>query len=70
MDTSGSPGSHSHNQDADNCDTTICCAEYINISSGITISYTPLVTALVVPERYQKLPIIVLPIFIPPQNLA
>jgi hypothetical protein len=69
-DTSGTSGSHSHKHDADSCDSTICCAEYESLDSGITIKYAPLVSVLVTTERYQELPMVVIPIFIPPQNLA
>jgi hypothetical protein len=69
-DSSGKSGSHSHSQDADSCDTTICCEEYINLSSEITIIYAPLVSAIVTHECYQRLPKVVIPIFVPPQSLA
>jgi hypothetical protein len=69
-DTSGTSGSNSHNQDIDSCDSTVCCAEYVPMDSEITIKYAPLVSVLVATERYQKLPTVVIPIFIPPQNLA
>jgi hypothetical protein len=68
--TSGTSGSHSHNHDADDCDSSVCCAEYVTMDSEITVKFAPLVSALVTTERYQKLPTVVMPIFIPPQNLT
>lgn len=70
VDTSGNPQSPSHSQDADNCDSTFCCAYYIIQLPEIAVNYAPLVSTFVMPERYQKLPTVVIPIFIPPQNLA
>jgi hypothetical protein len=34
------------------------------------VIYTPIVSVIVTPERFQELPMVVMPIFIPPQNLA
>jgi hypothetical protein len=67
-DTSGQSGSHTHDQDSDNCDSTVCCAEYVSLDSVITINYTPLVSVSIPSGQYQKLPPVVIPIFIPPQN--
>lgn len=69
-DTSGQSGSHTHSQDSDNCDSTVCCAEYVSVDSFITINYLPLVTVNIPAGQYQKLSPVVLPIFIPPQNLS
>jgi hypothetical protein len=68
--TSGTSDSHSHSQDADHCDSTFCCAVYIQPDSRITAGYAPLVSLLVAPEQHHALPKVVIPIFIPPQNLA
>jgi hypothetical protein len=70
VDTTGNSKSHTHSQNADNCDSTFCCADYVVQLTGITVNYTPLVSSFVMPERYNKLPTIVIPIFIPPQNFA
>jgi hypothetical protein len=70
VDTSETSGSHSHKHDADSCDSSVCCAIYARFDSEISAKYTPLVSQLVTTERYQKLPTIVIPIFIPPQNHA
>jgi hypothetical protein len=70
MDTSGNSGSHSHNQDADVSDSTTCCEENVYLNSEITVIYAPLVSVIVTPERYQKLPKVFIPIFVPPQSLA
>jgi hypothetical protein len=69
-DTSGQSGSHTHSQDSDDCDSTVCCAEYVSVDSVITINYSPLVTIDFPSRMYQKLPPVVIPIFIPPQNLS
>ncbi len=69
-DTSGQSGSHTPGHDDDGCDSTVCCAEYVHLDSGITIIYAPLVSVNNLPVPYQKLPPVVIPIFIPPQNLA
>jgi hypothetical protein len=68
--TTGTTGSSTHSQDADNCDSTFCCAVYLHDDTRAAIIYLPLVSALFPPERSQKLPKIVIPIFIPPQKLA
>jgi hypothetical protein len=70
IDTSGKSGSHSQSQDVDSCDSAVCCAESICLNSKITIVYAPLVSVLATLELYQKLAKVVIPIFIPPQNLA
>lgn len=70
MDTSGKSGSQSQHQDTDDCDSTICCGEYIPLESGVTINYAPLVSLIALPEQHQELPKIVIPIFVPPQNLS
>jgi hypothetical protein len=69
-DSSGEPGRHSHDQDADSCDTTVCCAECLHSLSGITLVYAPSVSELRIPERHQNLPQVVIPIFVPPQSLG
>ncbi len=69
IDTSGT-SSHSHHQDADGCDLTVCCAEYINLHSGIAVIYAPLVSVIIPRERYQKLPNVIRPIFVPPQSIS
>jgi hypothetical protein len=69
-DTSGVPGSHSHSHDADNCDSTFCCAECTHLQHEIPVVYSPRVTVLEIFERYQHFPTVVIPIFIPPQNLV
>ena len=70
VDTSGNSGSHSHNKDADVCDSTISGEENMYLNSVITVIYAPLVSIIVVPECYQKLPKVFIPIFVPPQSLA
>ena len=69
-DTSGTTGSGTHSQDADNCDSTFCCAAYLHDVTKATVIYLPLVSVFFPSERSQKLPKIVIPIFIPPQKLA
>jgi len=69
-DSTGTAGKHSHNQDADNCDSTTCCAASIVQDFGFIADYRPIITEIVVPEQQQKLQQIVFQIFIPPQNLA
>lgn len=69
-DSSGTSEKHPQHQDADNCDLTVCCAEYVNVNATSTVVYLPLVTDHVLHEREHRLPEIVMPIFIPPQNLA
>lgn len=70
VDTADGSGGHSHNQDSDSCDSTVCCAECIQLHSGITLTYAPLVSVLRVPERHQNLPQVVIPIFVPPQSFS
>jgi hypothetical protein len=70
VDTSGNFGSHPHNQDAEVCDSTICGEENVYLNSLITVIYAPLVSVIVVPERCQELPKVVIPIFVPPQSLT
>ncbi|MEI6704308.1 MAG: hypothetical protein WCL71_12355 [Deltaproteobacteria bacterium] len=70
VDTSGKSEGNPHNQDADICDSTVCYEESIKPSTGITVIYTPLVSVIAPPERYTKLLKVVMPIFVPPQNVA
>jgi hypothetical protein len=70
VDTSGNSGSHSHNQDAEVCDSTICGEENVYLNSFIAVIYAPLVSLIVIPGSYQKLPKVFIPIFVPPQSLA
>lgn len=69
-DSSGKSGSHSNSQDADNCDSTTCCAEYTSKNALLNVIYQPLVSVNLPPKRYQKLPEVVIPIFVPPQSLT
>jgi hypothetical protein len=69
-DTEDSSGKHSHNQDADSCDSTTCCAAYIIQSFEFTPFYEPLISDIVAPEKHQNFQDPVFTIFIPPQNLA
>ena len=64
------PGQHPHNQDADSCDTMVCCAECLHMKSGITLIYAPLVLPFHLPERNHYLPQVVIPIFVPPQSFC
>jgi len=70
VDTSGNSGNYSHDQDTDGCDTTVCCAVYISQNAGVTVKYAPRESLLITQERYYELPTVVIPIFVPPQNLA
>lgn len=70
VDTSSKSGNHSHSQDADSCDSTVCCAEYAKQYSDITPIYAPLVSSIAFPDQNQKLPKLVIPIFVPPQNFS
>jgi hypothetical protein len=70
VDTSGQADSHSHNHDSDNCDSTVCCAVCLHQFNDTLVNYTPSVSVTIPPEKYQHLPDVVMPIFIPPQNLA
>jgi hypothetical protein len=70
MDTSGKSGSQSQHQDTDDCDFTICCGEHIALESEIAVNYAPLVSLIATPKQHQELPKIVIPIFVPPQNLS
>jgi hypothetical protein len=70
METPGKSGNNPHNQDADSCDSTNCCEENIYLNAEISVIYSPLVTVIIIHERYQELPKVVIPIFVPPQRLA
>lgn len=70
METSETSENDTHNQNADNCDLTVCCAEYVNSIDSIGAAYDPLVSVFATPERESMLPKIVMPIFIPPQILS
>jgi hypothetical protein len=69
-DTSGKSGVHPNNQDADIYDSTVCYEESINPGTGITVIYAPRVSVIATPEENTKLNKVVMPIFVPPQNLA
>jgi len=69
-DVPAKSGSHSHSQDVDSCDSTVCCEEIISSNTGNTVIYAPLISVITMPERNQKLLKLVIPIFVPPQNLS
>lgn len=71
VDTSDDSGSRlpSH-QDSDGCDSAVCCAEYIHFGFRTMLVYEPLVSVALASEQHPRLPTIVIPIFIPPQNLT
>jgi hypothetical protein len=70
FDSSSNSNYDTHGQDNDNCESSICCADYTVQLPEIMLSYAPLISSFVLIEQYHKLPLIILPIFIPPQNLA
>ncbi|MDD2898680.1 MAG: hypothetical protein PHI31_08185 [Desulfuromonadaceae bacterium] len=69
-DSSGKAGDHPSTEDPDGCDSTVCCAMFVQTVCEVSLKYAPLVTVDVAFIRYPKLPTVVLPIFIPPQNCA
>jgi hypothetical protein len=56
--------------DTDDCDSTCCCADYAPSSSCERVRYTPIISKFLVSLQINKLQKVVIPIFIPPQNLA
>lgn len=69
VDISDEAGDHSAQHDSDDCASTLCCAEYILQNIINAVSYAPVISRTVAFEQLQRLPRIVIPIFIPPQNL-
>jgi hypothetical protein len=70
VDTSDTSGAIPINQDAPNNDCTNCFEDNIFLKSDITVINLPLVSVVIKPERNTKLLKVVIPIFVPPQNLA
>lgn len=68
--TSDKTEKQTHHHDSDNCDSTVCCAVYIELHSDSTPNYAPLVSIIITPEWHQKLQEVVFPIFVPPQSPA
>jgi hypothetical protein len=69
-DTVDTSGTTTHSHDADNCDSSACCAVCIHADSLIAVTYAPLVSDYVVSEQYFEFPQVVIPIPIPPQILS
>jgi hypothetical protein len=70
VDTSDTSGAIPINQDAPINDSTNCIEDNIFLKSDITVIDVPLVSVVIKPERHTKLLKVVMPIFVPPQNLA
>jgi hypothetical protein len=58
------------NQDAPLNDCSTFFGDTIYLQSDITVINVPLVSLIIKPERHTKLLQVVMPIFVPPQNLA
>lgn len=56
--------------DADNCETTCCCAGHVPLSALTEISHADLAAKLLPYEPHLALPRLMDRIFVPPQNLA
>jgi hypothetical protein len=70
LDTSDTSGTIPFNQDAPLNDCTNCFDGNIFLQSDITVINVPLVSVVIKPERHTKPLKVVMPIFVPPQNLA
>lgn len=70
VDVSDSADAATPHHDSDNCDSTVCCAEFIGQSFTASIVYAPVISVASTPEQFKRLPRVVIPIFIPPQNFA
>ncbi len=54
---------------AGGCDASCsCCSCFAPLPQGVTIDFIPVVTSMIPFERFQTLPQVYLPIFVPPQN--
>lgn len=73
LDTSNThdaPGDRTHNHDQDNCDSSVCCAEYVNMNDRTIVVYSPVISKLAPFEKHQQLPDIVASIYIPPRHVS
>ena len=69
-DNSGNAGAVPIHQDADTTDCTDCCDENVYLKSGVTVKYVPLALPIIAPALNNKQLKVVIPIFVPPQNLV
>jgi hypothetical protein len=58
------------NNEADNCETTCCCAGHVPLSIVAEIEYVELASKLSPYESHRALPRILDRIIVPPQNLS
>jgi hypothetical protein len=70
VDTSDTSGAIPINQDAPLNDGTNCFDDNVYLQSDITVINVQFVSVVIKPERHTKLLKVVMPIFVPPQNLA
>ena len=70
VETSDTSGAMPINQNTPLNDCTTYCDDTIYLQSDITVINVPLVSVIIKPERHTKLLKVVMPIFVPPQNLA
>lgn len=70
VDPSGNSETAPLHQDADITDCSDCSDDNMFLKYDITISHMPLVVVIILPERNSKRLKIIMPIFVPPQNLA
>jgi hypothetical protein len=69
-DNSGNTGGVPIHQDSNSTDCTDCYDENIYLKTGVTVKYVPLSSSILPPTLNNKLLKIVMPIFLPPQNLV
>jgi hypothetical protein len=71
VDTSDDSGNRlPFHQDSDGCDSAVCCSEYIHFGFRAMLVSETLVSVALVSGQHPRLPTIVIPIFIPPQNFT
>ena len=70
VDNSGSTGAVPIHQDYDITDFTDCYDENIYLKTEVKILYAPLVSSIFTPLLNNELLKVVMPIFVPPQNLT
>lgn len=64
------PGQDQPESGSDMCSTCSYCNIYIPMTARISVSYSPSISLLIVPERFTSLPEVHIPIVVPPQNQA
>jgi hypothetical protein len=64
------PDENKADSNSDGCSTCSYCMCYVPFAPVISAKYDPSLTPLITPEQFTKPTDVLIPIFVPPQNLA